>query len=74
MNILGQSISKNSLLLGLFAVLTTGVIAGTYLSTRGLIQENIRHAEERALLQIIPKSRHDNSMLCLLYTSDAADE
>ena len=63
MNILGQSISKNSLLLGLFAVLTTGVIAGTYLSTRGLIQENIRHAEERALLQIIPKSRHDNSML-----------
>jgi len=63
MNVLGQSISKNSLLLGLFAVLTTGVIAGTYLSTRGLIQENIRHAEERALLQIIPKSRHDNSML-----------
>ncbi|WP_373077900.1 electron transport complex subunit RsxG [Zhongshania sp.] len=60
---LGQSISKNSLLLGLFAVLTTGVIAGTYLSTRGLIQENIRHAEERALLQIIPKTRHDNSML-----------
>ena len=63
MNVLGQSISKNSLLLGLFAVLTTGVIAGTYLSTRGLIQENIRHAEERALLQIIPKSRHNNSML-----------
>tara|TARA_R110001583_G_scaffold23997_7_gene87984 strand:+ start:4522 stop:5169 length:648 start_codon:yes stop_codon:yes gene_type:complete len=63
MNILGQSISKNSVLLGLFAVVTTGVIAGTYLSTRGLIQENIRHAEERALLEIIPKSRHDNSML-----------
>ncbi|WP_373090766.1 electron transport complex subunit RsxG [Zhongshania sp.] len=60
---LGQSISKNSLLLGLFAVLTTAVIAGTYLSTRGLIQENIRHAEERALLQIIPKSRHDNAMI-----------
>ncbi|MFT5888306.1 MAG: electron transport complex protein RnfG [Zhongshania sp.] len=63
MNILGQSITKNGVLLGLFAIVTTGVIAGTYLSTRGLIQDNIRHAEERALLQIIPKSRHDNSML-----------
>ncbi len=60
---LGQSITKNGLLLGLFAVVTTGVIAGTYLSTRGLVQDNIRAAEERALLEIIPRDRHDNSML-----------
>lgn len=60
---LGQSISKNSLMLGLFAIISTGVIAGLQLSTRGLIAENIRHAEERALLEIIPQSRHDNSML-----------
>jgi len=60
---LGQSITKNGLLLGLFAVVTTGVIAGTYLSTRGLVQDNIRAAEERALLEIIPRDHHDNSML-----------
>ena len=63
MNILGQSITKNGALLGLFAIVTTGVIAGTYLSTRGLIQDNIRHAEESALLELFPKSSHDNSML-----------
>ncbi|MBD2858380.1 electron transport complex subunit RsxG [Spongiibacter sp. KMU-158] len=60
---LGESIGKNGILLGLFAVLTTGIISGTYLSTRGKISDNIRHAEEKALLEIIPRSRHDNSML-----------
>lgn len=60
---LGQSIGKNGVLLGLFAVLTTGVIAGTFLSTRGKIADNIRHAEEKALLEIVPRSRHDNAML-----------
>ena len=60
---LGQSITKNGLLLGLFAIFTTGVIAGTYLSTRGLVQDNIRAAEERALLEILPRDTHDNSML-----------
>lgn len=60
---LGQSITKNGLLLGLFAICTTGVIAGTYLSTRGLVQDNIRASEERALLEILPRDTHDNSML-----------
>ncbi|WP_372865234.1 electron transport complex subunit RsxG [Spongiibacter sp.] len=60
---LGQSITKNGLLLGLFAVVTTGVIAATYLSTRSLVQDNIRAAEERALLEIVPRERHNNSML-----------
>lgn len=60
---LGQSIGKNGVLLGLFAILTTGVIAGTFLSTRGKIADNIRHAEEKALLEIVPRSRHDNAML-----------
>ncbi|CAA0082930.1 Electron transport complex subunit RnfG [Zhongshania aliphaticivorans] len=73
MNILGQSITKNGLLLGLFAIVTTGVIAGTYLSTRGLIQDNIRHAEERALLEIFPKSEHDNAMLDDAITVDDHD-
>ena len=60
---LGQSISKNSVLLGIFAAVTTAIIAGTYLGSRDLIKANIRAAEEKALLQIIPENRHDNSML-----------
>lgn len=62
-NILGQSIGKNGAMLGLFAVLTTGVIAATYLSTRDQVRDNIRAAEEKALLDIIPRQRHDNDML-----------
>lgn len=67
---LGQSISKNSLLLGLFALVSTAIIAGTFLNTQDAILENIRIAEERALLEIVPKSRHDNAMLDDTYAVD----
>ena len=60
---LGQSISKNSVLLGIFAAVTTAIIAGTYLGSRDMIKANIRAAEEKALLEIISQDRHDNSML-----------
>lgn len=60
---LGQSITRNSILLGLFAVCTTLLIAGTYLLTKDKIAEQKRAAEERALLEIVPRERHDNSML-----------
>lgn len=60
---LGKSISKNGILLALFAVVTTAVIASTYLGTRDKIRDNIRHAEAKALLAIIPEDRHDNDML-----------
>lgn len=60
---LGQSITRNSLLLALFAVCTTALIAGTFLLTQDKIALQKRLAEEKALLEIIPRSRHDNSML-----------
>lgn len=60
---LGQSISRNSLLLGAFASFTTLLIAGTYLQTKDKIAIEERKAEEKALLQIVPDSRHNNSML-----------
>lgn len=60
---LGRSITRNSLLLGVFAIVTTLLIAGTYLLTRDTIAAEQRKAERRALLQIIPQSRHDNAML-----------
>ncbi|MCR9104935.1 MAG: electron transport complex subunit RsxG [Gammaproteobacteria bacterium] len=60
---LGQSITRNSVLLALFAVCTTLLIVGTHLSTKAGIAQQIREAEEKALLQIVPRERHDNSML-----------
>ncbi len=60
---LGQSITRNSLLLALFAVCTTALIASTYLLTKDDIAQQKRLAEEKALLEIVPKNRHDNSML-----------
>ena len=63
MQVLGQSITRNSLLLGLFALSTTLLISGTYLLTKDRIALEQRKAEERALLEIVPASRHNNSML-----------
>ena len=60
---MGSSISRNSIMLGLFAIMTTALIAGTYLGTRDMIVEAQRKAQEKALLEIIPDERHDNSML-----------
>ncbi|MFK7975136.1 MAG: electron transport complex subunit RsxG [Halioglobus sp.] len=60
---LGQSITRNSLLLALFAVFTTLLIAGTFLSTKDTIAAEKRRAEEKALLEIVPRATHDNSML-----------
>lgn len=62
MRVLG-SITRNSALLAAFALLTACLIAGTWLLTRDRIDDERRKAEERALLEIIPRERHDNSML-----------
>lgn len=63
MRILGQSITRNSALLALFALVTTLLITSTYLLTRDTIAQERRQAEQRALLEVIPRERHDNSML-----------
>jgi electron transport complex protein RnfG len=60
---LKESITRNSLLLAMFAVCTTLLISGTYLLTKDRISEQKRIAEEKALLEIVPRERHDNSML-----------
>lgn len=60
---LAETISKNALLLGLFALVSTAIIAGTFLNSQEKIQHNIRLAEEQALLEIVPRDRHNNSML-----------
>ena len=59
----GWSIGKNSLLLGAFALVTAGVLAGTYQATREQIAEAERQAAAAALLEIIPRDQHDNDLL-----------
>lgn len=63
MNELRQAITRNSLLLAGFAVLTALLVASTFLSTKDRISAAQRAAEEKALLQIFPRDLHDNAML-----------
>ncbi len=58
-----RPIGRNSLLLAGFAVLTTAIIASTFLGTKERIAEARRAAEQKALLEIVPPARHDNEML-----------
>ncbi|MFV0476407.1 MAG: electron transport complex subunit RsxG [Parahaliea sp.] len=67
------SITRNSLLLGLFAVLTTIMVSGTYLLTQDAIAKSQRQAEEKALLEIVPATRHSNNMLDDTLIAVAAD-
>ncbi len=60
---ISSAIGRNGLLLGAFALLTTAIIAATHLNTKDLIEEQIRIAREKALLEIVPRERHDNQML-----------
>ncbi len=60
---LGQSISRNAVLLAMFAMATALLLAGSFLLTQDRIAAEIRKAEEKALLQIVPRERHDNFML-----------
>lgn len=60
---LGQAISRSSLLLAGFAALTALLVAGTFLGTKDRIRDAERAAEEKALLEIVPRARHDNQML-----------
>jgi Na+-translocating ferredoxin:NAD+ oxidoreductase subunit G len=58
-----DSIQKNSLVLALFALVTSILLASTYLGTRDTIAEAERHAAQQILLEIYPDATHDNDML-----------
>ncbi len=60
---LSQSISKNSLLLGLFALITAGVLATTQFYTKDRIIIAEEKAAMRALNEIVPLQRFDNDIL-----------
>lgn len=58
-----HSIARNSLLLSLIALCTTAVVAGIFELTSATVAQQARLAQENALLDVIPRSRHDNNML-----------
>lgn len=60
---LAQSIRRNAIGLGLFAIITGGTIAVTQVMTAERIQEQAARAEAKALLEIIPENQHDNDLL-----------
>jgi len=61
--VLTQSITKNSLILGAFALVTAGVLAVTHLQTKHKIAKAERKAAQAALLEILPTHTHDNDLL-----------
>jgi len=60
---LGQSIRRNAIGLGLFAIITGGAIALTQELTKERIEQQAARAEAEALFEIIPENRHDNELL-----------
>lgn len=58
-----SSISRNSLLLGAFALVTTALLAFTAEFTKERITKAEREAQQKALFEIVPRARHDNDLL-----------
>jgi electron transport complex protein RnfG len=58
-----QSISKNSIILATFALVTAALIVLTQIGTEDLIEANKQQALEKALFELIPAESHDNQML-----------
>lgn len=58
-----QSIRKNAIVLGLFAVLTVGVVAMIQQGTATRIDEAREQAQLQALTEILPDGSYDNNLL-----------
>lgn len=60
---LAPAIVRNSLILGLFAVFTVGIIAFTQQATEQRITVERQRMQMRALNEILPDDQHDNDLL-----------
>lgn len=58
-----QSIRRNAIGLGLFALVTAGAIAVAQVGTAERIQRNILQAQSRALNEIVTPDQYDNDLL-----------
>ncbi|MDP0589996.1 MAG: electron transport complex subunit RsxG [Candidatus Endonucleobacter bathymodioli] len=68
MNPIIKSTIRNSLTLGLFSVLTVGLISLTYILTRDRISEQVRSYEAKVLIEILPDTTYDNILLDSMIT------
>lgn len=59
----GSSVFRNSVILGVFAMFTVGLIAVTQQGTAERIAEEKRRVQMSALTQILPEDQHDNDLL-----------
>lgn len=59
----GRSVLRNSLILGVFAIFTVGVIAFIQQATSERIAAEQQRMQMRALNEIVPHERHDNDLL-----------
>ncbi len=60
---ISRSMLKNSLVLGLFAIATVGLVAVLQQATAGRIAASERAAQVRALSEILPPGSYDNQLL-----------
>ncbi len=60
---MARAISKNSISLGIFALLTVGLVSVTWMFTKDRIADQVRASEERALHDVLPEQLFDNSLL-----------
>ena len=60
---IGKSVSRNSIVLGIFAVITTGMIVLTANLTKGKIAEAQENALKQKLFEVMPKSLIGNDLL-----------
>lgn len=60
---IGQSVSRNSIVLGLFAILTTGLVVATANLTKGRIAEEKQRALTQSLLEVMPAKLAGNDLI-----------
>jgi len=63
MTSLGAAIFRGSIGLGIFAIVTAGLIAFTQMTTAERIAKAEKQARTKALQEIVPRAEHDNDML-----------
>lgn len=68
-----SSIAKSVTGLALFAIITAGLIALTQVTTADRIEQQVRKAKAKALLDIVPLSEHNNDMLNEAYSIQASE-
>lgn len=69
----GSSVFRNSIILGVFAMFTVGLIAVTQQGTAERIAEEKRRVQMSALTQILPEDQHDNDLLNDTFTLNDRD-